>query len=118
MSSDEVVSPETPCFVCAKHALGDRAPGGVLYQDDLVYAGHVFMNGQTAYCGHLVVEPRRHVEGFGFLSDDEAGRLGSVANQLAAVLLCRIGQEPLAMDVAVRAVPPAGSIAGGAAPPW
>lgn len=30
------------CFVCAKHEKGDAAPGGVLFQDDLVYAGHAY----------------------------------------------------------------------------
>jgi diadenosine tetraphosphate (Ap4A) HIT family hydrolase len=79
--------------VCTKHALGDQAPGGVLYEDDLVYAGHVHMNDETAYRGHLVVEPRRHVEGFGLLSDDEAGRLGRVANQLAALLRTVLGAD-------------------------
>jgi diadenosine tetraphosphate (Ap4A) HIT family hydrolase len=80
--------------VCAKHALGDDAPGGVLYQDELVYAGHVHnADGETAYRGHLVLEPRRHVEGFGLLTDDEAARLGRLANQLAAILRAALSAD-------------------------
>jgi histidine triad (HIT) family protein len=75
------------CFVCAKHRAGDDAEGGVLYRDDLVYAGHVHtMGGTGAYRGHLVAEPRRHVEGIGLLDDAEAARLGWLTNRLAALL--------------------------------
>ena len=76
-----------PCFVCAKHRAQDEAQGGVLYQDDLVYAGHVHTMGHAAaYRGHLVAEPRRHVEGIGLLDDAEAARLGWLTNRLAALL--------------------------------
>jgi histidine triad (HIT) family protein len=82
------------CFVCTKHARGGEAPGGVLYQDELVYAGHVHgVGGETAYRGHLVLEPLRHVEGFGLLTDDEAARLGRLANQLAALLRATLGAD-------------------------
>ena len=84
--------PAAACFVCAKHRQGDQAEGGVLYADDLVYAGHVHtMGGESAYQGHLVVEPRRHVEGLGLLRDDEATRLGWLSNRLAAVLRSDLG---------------------------
>ena len=52
------------CFVCEKHQLVDAAEGGVLFEDDVIYVGHVHTrNGPTVYRGHLVVEPRRHVAG-------------------------------------------------------
>jgi histidine triad (HIT) family protein len=82
------------CFVCAKHFLGDDVEGGVLYLDDLVYAGHVHTMGSgAAYRGHLVVEPRRHVEGMGLLGDDEAARLGWLTNRLADVLRTSLHAE-------------------------
>ncbi len=69
----------------------------MLYADDLVYAGHVHtMGGENAYQGHLVVEPRRHVEGLGLLRDDEAARLGWLVNRLAAVLRTDLGAAHVA----------------------
>ncbi len=82
------------CFVCSKHRAGDDAEGGLLYQDDIVYAGHVHtMGGAGAYRGHLVVEPRRHVEGIGLLDDIEAERIGWLTNRLAALLRAELGAE-------------------------
>jgi diadenosine tetraphosphate (Ap4A) HIT family hydrolase len=86
-------SSAAPCFVCAKHALGEEAGGGVLYRDELVYAGHVHVAGESAYRGHLVVEPLRHVDGFGLLTDDEAEALGRLANRLADVLRSVLGAD-------------------------
>ncbi len=84
---------DVDCFVCSKHGLGNRAPGGVLYEDELVYAGHVAMGGTSAYRGHLVAEPMRHVEGLGALSDEEAARLGWLTNRLAGVLRTALEAE-------------------------
>src|ERR1700677_5016846 len=55
------------CFVCAKHALGGAALGGVLFEDELVYAGHAYpLTGQAVtYRGYLVAEPKRHVAELG-----------------------------------------------------
>lgn len=83
-----MVDPEpTGCFVCQKHELGDRAEGGVLLEDGLVYVGHVHtLRGPTAYRGHLVVEPRRHVSGIGDLDVSEASALGEACSRVARLL--------------------------------
>ncbi len=74
----------TGCFICEKHQQGAAAEGGVLYEDELVYAGHVHTMGSgSAYRGWLVVEPKRHVPGLGDLVDDEASALGLLINRLA-----------------------------------
>lgn len=80
--------PSTDCFVCAKHALGTTAPGGVLFEDELVYAGHAYPPAEPvlAYRGYLVAEPRRHVAGLGDLTDPEAAALGLLVNRLAGAL--------------------------------
>ena len=57
------------CFVCEKHRQGDAAPGGVLYEDDLIYAGHIHADGSGAYRGYLMVEPLRHAAGLGDLTE-------------------------------------------------
>ncbi len=83
-----MVEPETAeCFICQKHQLGDRAEGGVLFEDDLVYVGHVHtLRGPTAYRGHLVVEPIRHVSGIGDLDMPEASALGRACSLVARLL--------------------------------
>jgi diadenosine tetraphosphate (Ap4A) HIT family hydrolase len=74
--------------------MGDQAPGGVLFRDELVYAGHVHSLGREAASrGHLVLEPLRHVDGFGSLSSDEAERLGRVVNELSAALRAVLGAD-------------------------
>ena len=80
--------PLEDCFVCAKHALGDAAPGGVLFEDELVYAGHAhpLTEPVLAYRGYLVAEPIRHVAGLGDLTDPEAAALGVLVNRLARAL--------------------------------
>ena len=85
------MDPELPaadCFVCAKHALGQNAPGGVLFEDDQVYAGHAYplVEPVSAYRGYLVAEPVRHVAGLGDLTDPEAVALGLLVNRLARAL--------------------------------
>jgi diadenosine tetraphosphate (Ap4A) HIT family hydrolase len=81
------------CFICSKHRLGDRAQGGVLYRDALVYAGHVATGAEGAYRGHLVAEPLRHVEGVGLLTDEEAARLGWLTNRLGGALRTALGAD-------------------------
>ena len=82
------------CFVCDKHALGDAAQGGVIYQDELVYAGHAHALGNpTAYLGHLMVEPKRHAAGLGDLTGDEAAAAGQLVNRLARALKTVVAAE-------------------------
>lgn len=52
----------TDCLICRKHRGEVSAPGGAIYQDDLVYAGHAHIpeGPSTAYLGYLMAEPKRH----------------------------------------------------------
>ena len=80
--------------MCEKHRLGEAGDGGVLYADDLVFAGHVHtMGGPGAYRGWLVVEPMRHVPDLGDLTDDEAARIGWLANRSSRALKDVLGAE-------------------------
>jgi histidine triad (HIT) family protein len=77
----------TACFICDKHAEGGTAEGGVLYEDDLVYVGHLHtMGSPTVYRGYLMVETKRHVAGLGELSDDEAAAVGRLVNRASRAL--------------------------------
>lgn len=82
------------CFVCGKHAQGSSAPGGIIYEDDLVYAGHILPPDLVdVYLGYLIVEPKRHVTGLGDLNNDEAAAVGVLVNNLARSLKDSEGAE-------------------------
>ena len=90
---DQPTAPD--CFVCQKHRGVISAPGGAIYQDDLVYAGHAQIPaGQaTAYLGYLMVEPKRHLPGLGDLNAAEAAALGVLAARLSRALRESEGAE-------------------------
>ena len=78
---------QSDCFVCEKHLQGSAVTGGVIYQDDLTYAGHILPPDLTGvYLGYLMIEPKRHVAGWGDLTGGEASALGVLLNELARVL--------------------------------
>ncbi len=85
--------PPTDCFICRKHRGEVSIPGGPIYEDELVYAGHAqIREGQsTAYLGYLMVEPRRHAEGLPELTDAEAQALGLLVARLSRAL--KIGEQ-------------------------
>ena len=88
-------SPNTDCFICRKHQGVVSVPGGPVYEDELVYAGHASIPaGQlTAYLGSLLVEPKRHVPGLADLSDAEAQRVGLLTTRLSRALMVSEGAE-------------------------
>jgi diadenosine tetraphosphate (Ap4A) HIT family hydrolase len=78
----------------------------VIYEDDLVYAGHVHTLGHpSAYLGYLMAEPKRHVAALGDLTDEEAAALGVLVNDLARALKTAQGAEHVYSFVFGDAVP-------------
>lgn len=80
--------PVAECFVCRKHRGAIVIPGGAIYEDDLVYAGHATIpEGQSiTYLGCLFVEPKRHAAGLADLTDTEARALGLLVTRLSRAL--------------------------------
>jgi len=94
------------CFVCDKHAKGDAVDGGVIYEDELTYAGHLLPPDLTdVYLGYVMVEPKRHVTGLGELNDEEAAALGILVNDLSRALKEVEGAEHVYSVVLGDAVP-------------
>lgn len=85
----------TGCFICRKHQGDVEVPGGAIYEDDLLYAGHAqIRDGQmTAYLGYLMIEPKRHVASLAELDDGEAKALGLLASRLSRALKASEGAE-------------------------
>ncbi|HYN33309.1 MAG TPA: HIT family protein [Ilumatobacteraceae bacterium] len=81
------MSDAVECFICSKHQQGNDAQGGILYEDELVYVGHLHtMGAPSVYRGWLIVETKRHVADLGDLGDDEAAAIGVTVNRVSRVL--------------------------------
>ena len=59
------------CLVCRKHRSEVSVPGGVIYENELIYISHPQLWGDEAdhYLGHLFVEPKRHAPELADLTD-------------------------------------------------
>ena len=93
--------------MCRKHVGEISIPGGAVYEDDPVYAGHAAIpEGQaTAYLGSLMVEPKRHISGLAELTDEEAQNVGLLIARLSRALKTSEGAEHVYMFVLGHAVP-------------
>jgi histidine triad (HIT) family protein len=76
------------CFICSKHRGDILVPGGVIFEDKLVYCSHSLIpQGQTqAYLGYLIIEPKRHIEGLQNLSKQESESSGALITRLSKAL--------------------------------
>ncbi len=83
----------TDCFVCRKHRGEIEEPGGAIYDDGMMRAGHALSapDGAPAYLGYLFVEPRRHAAGLADLTNQEAQALGVLVARLSRALIKREG---------------------------
>jgi len=68
--------------------------GGIIHEDDLVYAGHLLPSDLIeVYLGYVMIEPKRHVTGLGELTNEEAAALGVLVNRLSRALKDSEGAE-------------------------
>jgi histidine triad (HIT) family protein len=77
------------CLVCRKHRGEVTAPGGAIYEDDVIFVSHAQLwgNEQTHYIGHIFIEPKRHIPELADLSEAEAGALGVFTSRVAHALM-------------------------------
>ena len=84
----------TDCYICRKHRGEITIPGGAIYEDSLLYAGHIKIeDAQPTYLGYLMIETKRHTPGLADLTDDEAQAIGSLAVRLSRALKASEGAE-------------------------
>ncbi len=83
------------CFICRKHLGQIQAPGGAIYEDDLIYVGHASIPEEESvtYLGALLVEPKRHALGLADLTRPEAERIGTWISRISKALLESEGAE-------------------------
>jgi diadenosine tetraphosphate (Ap4A) HIT family hydrolase len=89
------------CLACDVLAGRIQPPGGTIYEEECWVVDHSIS--PVALRGWLIVKPRRHVENFGELTDDEAVRFGPISRSAAAavqkalraerVYVCSFGEE-------------------------
>ena len=92
---------KTGCLVCDKHSGLIPVPGGCLYEDELVYASHIFPRpgDTTTVLGTLSVEVKRHVPGVIELTDEEGERIGRICTRLSRALKQSAGVEKVYLHV-------------------
>jgi histidine triad (HIT) family protein len=81
------------CLFCAIQQGAQPPKGGVLYEDDLVYAHHGDFDDGPTYLGHVMVETKRHTPEFADLSEDEARAVGSLITRLSRAIKVCTGAE-------------------------
>jgi histidine triad (HIT) family protein len=95
------------CLVCQEHRLEVPLPGGHLVATRGVVAFHAPPwppPASDVFLGYLMVTPRRHVPGFGELSDDEGAQIGQWIARLTRALTS-LGAERVYVAVVGHGVP-------------
>lgn len=84
--SDVNESQPAECFICRKHRGEIQVPGGAIYEDELLYVGHISSNDDNAYLGYLIIDVKRHVPGLAELTDREAQAVGAMLSRVSRAL--------------------------------
>jgi len=100
-------STSTECLVCCKHKGEVDVPGGVIYENDLIYISHAQLWGDEKehYLGHVFVETKRHVAEVADLTDEEAQAIGLYTSKIAKALLHTESMEHIYIFVIGDGVP-------------
>lgn len=93
------------CFICDKHQGVIQTDGHAIYEDDLLYVGHIDREGKPNYKGHLMIDLKRHVPSLADMTVQEAQAWGVMTMQLSRVLKDVAGAEHVYTLVSGNSVP-------------
>ena len=95
------------CFVCRKHTGEIAIPGGIIFENELIYISHAQFWGDEKdhYLGHVFVEPKRHIAELADLTEQEAQLTGLYTSRVAKALLHTEGMEHIYTFVIGDGVP-------------
>lgn len=79
--------------------------GGILYEDDFVYAHHYSRDEEPGYLGHLMLKTKRHVPGLADLTEAEAQAVGLGMARLSKALKACTGAEKIYVEAYYEVVP-------------
>jgi histidine triad (HIT) family protein len=97
----------TECLVCRKHRRKVDVPGGIIYENELIYISHAQLWGDEKehYLGHVFVETKRHVAEVADLTEEEAQAIGLYTSRIAKALLQAESMEHIYIFVIGDGVP-------------
>lgn len=98
-------SNRTKLFHLQKHIGNIIVPGGAIYEDELVYVGHVHWDSEETYLGYVMIDIKRHVPGLAELTDEEAKAFGLITSRVSKALKEREGAEHIYTFVSGNGVP-------------
>lgn len=81
------------CFICRKHRGEIHVPGGAIYEDDLLYVGHISSDSGEAYLGYVIIDLKRHAPGLAEMQDEEAAAIGRMLTRVSQALKACLGAE-------------------------
>lgn len=76
------------CFICTKHRMREPyLPGGVVHEDGDLLVAHfpIMEEGGTAYRGHMIIEPKRHITRPSELTESEARQIGFLYHRIGGI---------------------------------
>ena len=76
-----------------------------IYEDELVYVGHVHWDSEETYLGYVMIDIKRHVPGLAGLTDEEAKRFGLISSRVSKALKASEGAEHIYTFVSGNGVP-------------
>ena len=94
------------CLFCTTYKDLASTTGGIVYEDDLVYAHHYYYQDEgPSYLGHLLLKTKRHATGFADLTDAEAQAVGLSVTRLSKALQDCTGSEKVYVEAYYEVVP-------------
>jgi len=79
------------CPICSKQQ--GQVVGGVVYEDELVYTHHIYIDKEPTFLGYVRLETKRHVPSFAELTPAEAQAIGSLTARLSRALKACTGAD-------------------------
>lgn len=96
---------EMDCFICKKHRGEVQTAGITIYENDVVYVGHIDNDGELGYLGHLMIDLKRHAPTLGDMNEEEAAVFGRIMARVSKALMETEGAEHVYSLVSGNAVP-------------
>ena len=81
------------CGVCSKHQDLANLPGGVIFENEVLFIAHFPFAEKAPHYGHLIVELKRHITSPREMTKLEASQVGTWMQALSLFLEAELGAE-------------------------